>query len=129
MDDIDDIDEIDDIGDIDDIDEIDEIGDIDDICSKYEIEDIAEQDFPVWQVPVIEEAEHEGEEEPEDETEPEEPDPDQQLPHCFYQGESMCGKYQKLTMDFHWDIGMGEILSRPELVCQTCFQRWLKIFC
>ena len=79
-------------------------------------EDSYEEDFPVWQMPVKEKPGYPAA-------------ADRRLKyHCFKKGVSLCGRHKKNTTDFMNDIGIGEILSSPEIVCQACFQRWLNFF-
>lgn len=48
--------------------------------------------------------------------------------HCFSNGHSLCKRYCQDTdeyeVDIEVDIESGEILSRPEIACKVCFERW-----
>lgn len=48
--------------------------------------------------------------------------------HCFCNGHSLCKRYCQDTDEYEVDIESGEILSRPEIACKVCFERWKKAY-
>ena len=47
--------------------------------------------------------------------------------HCFEDGVSLCSKYKEPDSS-EYEIESGEILSRPDIACAICRQRWARYY-